>query len=327
MAGGDVEILRGDLCRLLYERTRANTDYRFGDHIVALEDRGDSVAVTFEHGPPESFDFVVGADGLHSGVRALAFGAEARFLRHHAYRLASFAMGNVLGRASGAAMYSVPGRAACIFARSDREARALLVHAGAPLGDERHDVDGQRRALKETFAGLGWEVPRVLDALDRATDLYIDAIATVHLDRWSQGRVVLLGDAAYGGTLGGQGTPLAIVGAYVLAGEIARSADRTAAFARYEARLRPYAMRCQKGAARAGSFFAPTTQLGLALRNTFYSILTSPRLLPWFERMVKAAATDFVLPDPPFGQAPVNEPEEENLQRHVEVGSHAPTSE
>lgn len=299
MMAGDIEILRGDLTRLLYERSRATTDYRFGERIVALEDRDDGVHVELEHGPPQTFDLVVGADGLHSGVRALAFGDEARFLRHHGYRIATFAMPNVFGPTRDARMYSVPGRALTIFTTSAEEARALLVYAAPPLTtSERRDVDAQKRALRATFAGVGWETPRILDALDAATDLYVDAIATIHVDRYARGRVVLLGDAAYGGTLGGQGTSLAVVGAYVLAGELARAgASPSSAFARYEATMRPYATRCQKGAMRAGSFFAPKTGVGLALRNVLYRLLTSRPMLGLFERMVKDAATDLALPE------------------------------
>jgi 2-polyprenyl-6-methoxyphenol hydroxylase-like FAD-dependent oxidoreductase len=303
MTAGDVEILRGDLSRLLYERTRDVADYRFGDRVVALEDRGCAVAVEFEHGAPETFDYVVGADGLHSGVRGLAFGDENGFLRHHGYRVASFGMPNILGARRGAVVYGVPSRAVCIAAIAHDQARALLVYADGPLEHDRRDADTQRRAIRKTFAGVGWEVPRVIEALDRATDLYVDAIATVHVDHYANGRIALLGDAAYGGTLGGQGTSLAIVGAYVLAGELAASTQATAAFARYEMRIRPYATRCQKGATRVGSFYAPRTQLGIAVRNAFYAALTSRHMGGWFEWMVKDAASDFALPHYAFSPA------------------------
>jgi 2-polyprenyl-6-methoxyphenol hydroxylase-like FAD-dependent oxidoreductase len=295
MTAGDVEILRGDLCRLLYERTRHTSDYRFGDRLVAIEDRGNRVEVEFECGAPQTFDFVIGADGLHSGVRALMFGDEDRFLRHRGYRIATFEMPNAIGMV-GAQVFSVPGRAACVTATSPDRARVILVYTGGPLSEGQRDPDAQRCALKEVIADVGWEVVRLGDALDRTPDLYLDAIATVHVDRYVEGRVVLLGDAAYGGTLGGQGTSLAIVGAYVLAGELAATTDPAAAFARYEQRIRPYATGCQKGAARVGSFYAPRTRVGLALRNVFYATLTSPRFIGHFEKMVKNAAGDFRLP-------------------------------
>jgi 2-polyprenyl-6-methoxyphenol hydroxylase-like FAD-dependent oxidoreductase len=295
MMAGDVEILRGDLCRLLVDRTE-RTEYRFGDHVTALEDRGDDVRVTFASGESRAFDVVVGADGLHSGVRALAFGDESRWLAHHGYRIASFALPKSFHDVRGGLLYSRPGRAMCVSGFGET-ARALLVHVGGELGAERRDVDAQKRQLRETFDGMGWHSASVLDALDEANDLYVDAIASVHVDRYARGRVVLLGDAAWGGTLGGQGTSLAIVGAYVLAGELAKDDDVRAAFARFETRMRPYATRCQNGAKRVGEFFAPRTRIGLALRNFMYWVFTTRPMLGFFERLVKDAATDFALPE------------------------------
>lgn len=305
LMAGDLEILRGDLVRLLYEQTHDAAEYRFDDRIVGLDERPDGVEVAFARGPSGVFDLVIGADGLHSGVRELAFGPEAPILRHHGYRIATWSLPGPPTAPLGARIFSVPGRAAALFT-TDAGSRALLVYMGEPLSAlERRDPDGQKRALRETFAGVGWETPRILDALESATDLYVDAIATVRLDRYARGRVVLLGDAAWGGTLGGQGTSLAIVGAYVLAGEHARGRTPAGAFVAYEKLMRPYATRCQAGATRAGGFFAPATRPGLWLRDRFYGLLTTPRLLGVFEWMVKDAATDLQLPEyaafPPAG--------------------------
>jgi 2-polyprenyl-6-methoxyphenol hydroxylase-like FAD-dependent oxidoreductase len=87
------------------------------------------------------------------------------------------------------------------------------------------------------------------------------------------------------------------VGAYVLAHELARATDLPGALARYEARLRPYATRCQKGAVRSGQFFAPRTRLGVAFRDRLYSALTSRPLAATFGRLIRSAASDFSLPD------------------------------
>jgi 2-polyprenyl-6-methoxyphenol hydroxylase-like FAD-dependent oxidoreductase len=287
-----------DPSRRGYERTADSVDYRFGDRLTAIHQDPDEVTVQYASGGTDRYDLVVGADGLHSGVRALAFGDESRFAQHHGYRIATYSMPNVLGLNGTALTYTVPGRACMASAESESRARALFVFAGGPLGEERFDPAQQQELLRATYRDVGWEVPRVLGQLRHATDVYLDRIATIAIDRYATGRVVLLGDAAYGGTLGGQGTSLAIVGAHVLAGELATSAgDHRAAFAQYEARMRRYATACQKGAERVGSFFAPRTRVGLLGRNVLYRAFTSRLLIKQFEKLVRSSATAFELPD------------------------------
>ena len=294
MMSGDVEILRGDLVRLLYERTSPRVAYRFGDAIVAIADDG---TVELERGPTARYDLVVAADGLRSHTRGLVF--DDVTMRHHGYRVAGCTIPNVLDLANRGVTYSRPGRGISVAsARDPAEARLLFVHRAPPLATRDRDVIV--RELADAFAGTGWAVPRLLDEAVRATDLYVDDVSTVHAPRFACRNVVLLGDAAHGGTLGGQGTSVAMVGAYILASELATSPDDLpAAFARYEQRLRPYATRCQKGAARVGGFFAPRTRPGLWMRDAMYRALTTWPLDAVFERLVTGAANDLALPAAP----------------------------
>lgn len=299
MLSGDVEILRGDLSAILHERSRDSVEYRFGDRIARMRDGGDRVEVELESGAAGTWDLVVGADGLHSRTRRMAIADDPRVVRHHGYRLATFSIPNLLGRDRGGVSYAEPGRAVSVLATSSSDARALLLLAEADRGRVQRTPEEESAELAARFSGMGWRGDEVLAALDGADDLYCDAIATVHVPRYARGRVALLGDAAWGGTLGGQGTSLAIVGAYVLSRELAAASRLEEALARYEAHMRPYATSCQAGARHVGGFFAPRTALRLAARDALYGALTSRPLAPLFERLVRSAASDFRLPSYP----------------------------
>ncbi|MEV7616327.1 FAD-dependent monooxygenase [Streptomyces sp. NPDC089799] len=258
---GDLEVLKGDLTRMLYEATRGTTEYLFGDSVTGLTEDPDGVLVTFGHAPPRRFDLVVGADGLHSRTRALAFGPEQRYVRHLGIYTAIFSLDNYLGLRNTGQLYAAGGLAANMFtARANTEARAALHFAAEDLEYDRRDPAQQKRIVAERFAGEGWEVPRLLEEMAAASDFFFDANAQVEMDRWSEGRVVLLGDAGYcAGPTSGRGTSQALIGAYVLAGELAASGgDHTTAFAAYEREMRGYVTEHQAlGREGAERFFMP----------------------------------------------------------------------
>ncbi|HEY4216686.1 MAG TPA: FAD-dependent monooxygenase [Gemmatimonadaceae bacterium] len=302
MASGDVEILRGDLGHVLYAATAQTTEYRFGDWITSIKETNSGVRVTFAHGEPREFDLVIGADGLHSTVRALTFGTESQFVRHLGYyvAIASFDNSNSvdIGTAHGS-LYSVPGRTAG-FVRVGEEARAIFYFASRPLSYDRHDAAEQKRIVAEAFAGMGWKTPHLVDAMQSATDFYFDAISEVRMPTLAAGRAALVGDAGYGGTIGGMGTGLAVVGAYVLAGELAAAnGDCVTAFARYEDRIRDYAKRCQSGARTVGSFMAPRTRIGIAVRNASLRLAYALPGKGFMERIAMRRASNITFGDYP----------------------------
>ncbi|MFI9330064.1 FAD-dependent monooxygenase [Kitasatospora sp. NPDC052868] len=269
-AGGDVEVPRGELAQVLHQRTLPRTEYLFGNSITALEETPTGVRVDLQHGAPRTFDLVIGADGLHSNTRRLAFGPEERYVRHLGYYAATWQLPNYLGLPPGSVGLNVPGRLAAVGAdhRDPTRAGAFLLFASTELRYDRHDVAQQKALVRDAFAGLGWEVPRLLESLEQTPELYFDSISRADVPAWSAGRIALLGDAACGATIGGMGTGTAVVAAYVLAGELARArGDHRTAFARYERALRDYAKGCQKGGDRTGPFLAPGTATGLRVRN------------------------------------------------------------
>jgi 2-polyprenyl-6-methoxyphenol hydroxylase-like FAD-dependent oxidoreductase len=291
---GDVEITRGDLSALLYERTRAFTDYRFGEQLTALRDVGDGVEVELEKGGSERFDLVIGADGLHSRVRALCWGDESALLRHQGYRIASFDMGTELVGEHGI-LWSRPGLGLTL-SRTRTGGRASMFFRGAPL-PVRAASSELRAEVHRAFANAGWETARFLVAMDAAPDVYLDAITLVEPGSYAKGRVVLLGDAAWGGTLGGQGTPLAIIGACVLAANLAQHPnDAATALTAYEKHMRPYAMEGQNGARHVGGFHAPRNALALAVRNGWMWAFTHWPLAGLFRKLVTRRADGFLLP-------------------------------
>ncbi|WP_433157202.1 FAD-dependent monooxygenase [Kribbella sp. CA-247076] len=278
-AGGDLEVLRSDLSRVLYEHSRDRASYRFGDSIARLTEHAGGVDVRFESGIEETYDVVIGADGMHSIVRRLAFGPEKDYVRHLGYYIACWDLPNTLGIGTDALMYNVPGRLASVGAdrRDPARAGAMVVFRSPELPYDRRDREQQKAIVVAAFAGLGWHVPELLAGLPTATDVYFDSISRVDVDRWSAGRVVLLGDAGYGATVGGMGTSTAVVAAYVLAGELATSGgDYRAAYRRYEERLRKPVAKTQSGGSRTGKFLAPGTRFGIAARNR---LLSQPFLL------------------------------------------------
>ncbi|WP_433352427.1 FAD-dependent monooxygenase [Microtetraspora malaysiensis] len=287
--GGELEIKRGDLSQLLYERTvAAGCEYVFGDSITSLTETAGGVHVTFERGAPRTFDLVVGADGIHSNVRRLVFGPESDYVHFLGYY---YGLVDVRGNfGATATMYNEPGR---LVSTGGPAAAAFFAFASPRLDYDRYDAGEMKRILRDAYAGMGWRTSEIMEAVRRADDVYLDSISQVRIDRYSEGRVVLLGDSAYGNTLGGFGTGLAMVGAYVLAGELAEAGgDHRVAFRRYEEGFRDYAKIAKNG--NAGRFLAPRTRRGIRMRNRLFR---SGVLFSLMMKMTDKYATDITLKD------------------------------
>jgi 2-polyprenyl-6-methoxyphenol hydroxylase-like FAD-dependent oxidoreductase len=288
---GDDEILRGDLARILYERTHHDVEYIFGDSITAIDQDHNGVKVTFERGAPRTFDLVVGADGLHSNVRALTFGDESQFIRHLGAYVSIFTTPNDLNLDHWELYYNSPGKFVSIYsAQKNAEARGFFMFKSPPLLYDRHDNNEQKRLLANMFAGDRWQIPRLLETVWDAPDFYFDSISQIQMERWSTDRAVLLGDAAYcGSPASGQGTSMALVGAYVLAGELAVAAgDYRMAFARYESAMRSY-VQVNQALASAVRDFVPETETQIWFR------LQILRLLPYLPGMMDLFMKTFQL--------------------------------
>ncbi|HYZ67229.1 MAG TPA: FAD-dependent monooxygenase, partial [Mycobacterium sp.] len=247
-----LEILRGDLVDVLYEATKDAAEYRFNTRIERLSQADAAVEATLTDGTTLSADLVVGADGPHSAVRRLAFGPEEQFVKPLGGYNAWFTAPDTVGLDGWYLMYQAPGLNASMRPSHDPAlCKAGLAFRSEPLAVDRRNADEQRALLTQHFAGAGWQCDALLSAAAKADDFYFDAFVQVHMPTISKGRVTLVGDAGYcASPLSGMGTSLALVGAYVLAGELGPAdsldAKRTrAALRRYEAVMRPYIDRCQ----------------------------------------------------------------------------------
>ncbi len=268
----DVELPRGELTTLLYGLTRdGRVRYRFEESIEALEDEGASVEVRFRNGERQRYDAVIGADGLHSNTRRLAFGPEAPFSHYLGQTFNLFSMPNDLGLSHGGMVYAEPGRAAGAYAVGDAPILFvfLIFATEMPPFGAHPDKAEQIERTAAVFAGTGWETPRLVEALRRADDLFFDTVSQIRMPAWWKGRVALVGDAAFAPSFrSGQGTSLALVGAYVLAGELATHDDPAEAFAAYERIVRPFVEANQALALKEkGDLLLPRTQAQLDARN------------------------------------------------------------
>jgi 2-polyprenyl-6-methoxyphenol hydroxylase-like FAD-dependent oxidoreductase len=260
---------RSALATSIYGALGGRVETIFDDSIAEIEDTGRDVQVRFERTSRRAFDLVIGADGLHSEVRRLVFGEEERFERFLGLKVAAFEAEGY--RPRDELVYVIYREVGHLVGRfSMRDDRTLFLFV---FTDENPtipgDLDGQKTLLLEKYSNSGWECTQILAALERSEGLYMDRVSQVHMDRWTQGRVALVGDAAFCvSLLAGQGSALAMVAAYLLAGELKRAnGNHEVAFIQYQERLRTFIAAKQKAAVKFASFFAARSRFGMFLGN------------------------------------------------------------
>jgi 2-polyprenyl-6-methoxyphenol hydroxylase-like FAD-dependent oxidoreductase len=297
--GRYISLARSDLSAAIYRQIEGKVETIFSDSIAGIEPRENGARVTFERSGPRDCDLVIGADGLHSAVRRLVFGPQDEFERHLGYEVAAFEMRGYRPRDELVYVsYSEPGKQAARFALKNDRTLFLFVFRDE-LSDRPapHDDQARRAALRQVFANSEWECRKILAAMDQVEHIYFDRVSQIRMNRWSEGRVALVGDAAYcPSLLAGEGSGLAMSGAYILAGELEKAGgDYKAAFAHYEQLMRPFIEEKQTAAAGFASSFAPKTALGVYLRN----LATRAMAIPFVARLLmgRVIRDDISMPD------------------------------
>ncbi|MBC9930873.1 FAD-dependent monooxygenase [Chitinophaga qingshengii] len=283
---GELEILRGDLAKVLFEATQHKINYIFNDSITALSQDETGINVTFRNGRPARYDLVFGADGIHSKVRAVAFGEENKFLSHLGLYISVFTIPNFMQLGMDGLYYGSLGKRVGIFgANEGKEARASFYFTSDLLRYDYRDEEQQKMIIRKRFERERWQVPQLLEFMDTAPDFYFDSISQIKMDRWSNGRVALVGDAAHcASPMAGMGTSMAFLGAYVLAGELHEANGNYAiAFENYERIMRPFVKRCQ-GLATGVDWFVPGTRFKQWMSQQFWKVLP---YTPWKNMMIE----------------------------------------
>lgn len=280
-----VEIMRDKLSEIYYEAARDDVEYVFGDSITSISSDGE---VTFDKGGPRRFDLVIGADGLHSRVRRLVFGEESRFTAFLGAYLAVLSVPNTLSLDGEYLGHIDVGRLAGVYgARHLNDARAVFLFRGEHELDYHHrDVPRQKELLRQAFAGMHREVDRWLAELEATPAFYFDSITQLRMHSWSAGRVSLVGDAGYcpGPAVGGS-TSMAVLGAYVLAGELAAAGgDHERAFAAYEREMTELVRASRALALGVAKSLIPNSRLGV------WALLRAARLVSVLPAGISRAA-------------------------------------
>lgn len=275
----EMEILRGDLARLLWQPAAEQATYRFGDRVIAIDDGGDAAEVSFESGMTERYDAVIVAEGVGSTTRELIFPGE-NSPRWMDLTIAYFTIPRTADDDRLWRWYNAPGGRS-VSLRPDRRGttRAMLSARQSPGGEQAWAVDRQKAWLHERFADAGWQSDRVLAGMDATDDFYFDVLRQVRMKRWSKGRVVLTGDAAWCATpIAGIGTTLAITGAYILAAELARSTTFAEGLAAYEHVMRPMVQDAQGVPKIVPRLMNPHSRAGIRILHATLAAASRPAI-------------------------------------------------
>lgn len=272
-------LLRSDLAKVIYQNLNPEIEIIFGDTITKIDQNEKEVSVTLENGQTKNFDLLVGADGLHSNVRNLVFGTEKQFEKYFGYYTASFTIDNFSLGNNAFLMYNVPCKQVAVYSKNEHLCTTFFIFTSPEkFSYQHHDIEKRKQILKTEFENSGWKCSELLSQIDTTTDFYFDCVSQIKMDSWHKGRVALVGDAGYcPSLLSGKGSTLAMVGAYILAGELKQAnGNYQTAFEQYEIIFKPFMEKKQKAARSFAKSFIPKSNFSIWLRNQLFKLMSSP---------------------------------------------------
>jgi 2-polyprenyl-6-methoxyphenol hydroxylase-like FAD-dependent oxidoreductase len=279
MKGRALTLLRSGLAKVIYDHLDKDMEIIFGDSIKDIEQHENEVAVTFQSGISRNFDLIVGADGLHSNVRNLVFGDEGQFEKFYGYYTASYTIENDVSDGEEFLTYNVPCKQAATYSISKNKSATFFIFTSPnKLSYSHRDMEAQKQILRNEFENIGWKCAALISKMDTAPDFYFDVVSQIQMSNWSKGRVTLVGDACdCPSLLSGQGSTLAIVAAYILAGELKEAnGNYKTAFAQYQNAFKPFIETKQKIAQNFSKSLVPKSRFGIWTRNMFINLMFLP---------------------------------------------------
>lgn len=277
MDGRAMTLLRSGLAKTIYHSLNNEIEIIFDNTIEQIEQDENKVIVNFKNGNSRNFDLVIGADGLHSIVRKLIFGEENKFEKYLGYFTSSYTINNYSIGNNAFSMYNYPYKQVAIYSNNKNQTTTFFIfNSSEKLKYNHHDTEKQKQILRQEFENGGWKCPELLSALDKTNDFYFDSVSQIKMDKWSKGRVTLVGDAGYcPSLLSGKGSTLAMVGAYILAGELKEAnGNYQQAFEEYEKQFKPFMEKKQKLAQSFAKSFVPKSYFGIRLRNLAFKLMS-----------------------------------------------------
>jgi 2-polyprenyl-6-methoxyphenol hydroxylase-like FAD-dependent oxidoreductase len=271
-------LLRSDLANVIYQNLSPDVEIIFGDTITNIDQNEQGISVTFQSGKTRNFDLLAGADGLHSNVRNLVFGDETQFEQYYGYYTSSFTIDDFSIGNNAFSMYNVPCKQVAVYSKDEKKTTTFFIFTSPEkLSYQHSDLWKQKQILKAEFENSGWKCSQLLSQISSTNDFYFDTVSQIKMDNWRKGRVTLVGDAGYcPSLLSGKGSTLAMVGAYILAGELKQAnGDYKTAFEKYELMFKPFMEKKQNAAQSFTKSFIPKSNFGIWLRNKLFALMSA----------------------------------------------------